>query len=145
MASHMTTNMSKSAMSENICFHSIKRLWNNDLKGFATAAYRIAWNSPIERCQFAPFVNGQSQQVHIGDLSVCDDRIGFEELKDTDVLRPELMPRSFTKLTKDVKYSRHIPRSIWIVRMAGNADKSIFGEGAGCPRRLTLFRKPTMD
>ena len=118
--------------------------WDDEFKGFATTANSIDWNSLIERCQFASFVNGQAQQVHVGDLSMCDDRIGFEDLKDTDVLRPEAMARGLTKLAKDGKYSRHIPWPVWVVRVAGNADKSIFGERTGCPGLLALFREPAM-
>ena len=108
------------------------------------AANSMDWNSLIERCQFAPFVNGQSQQVHVGDLSMRDDHIRFEDLKDTDVLRPEVMARRLTKPAKDGKYSGDIPWPVWVVRVAGNADKSIFGERAGCPGLLTLFREPAM-
>ncbi len=124
---------------------SLRPLWDDEFKGFAATGNSIDWNSLIERCQFTPFVNGQSQQVGVGDLNMRDDCIGFEDLKDTDVLRPEMMARGLTKLTKDVNYSDYIPRPVWVVRMAGNADKSIFGERTGCPGLLTLFREPTMD
>jgi len=76
-------------------------LGNDEFKGFAAAANRIDWNSLVERCQFAPFVKGQPQQVDIGDLGMCDDCIGFEHWKDADILSPKVMTRSFTKLAKD--------------------------------------------
>ena len=66
-------------------------LWDDEFKGFAPTANSIDWNSLIERCQFASFVKGQSQQVDVGDLNMCDDRIGFEDLKDTDILSPKVM------------------------------------------------------
>lgn len=61
--------------------------WDDDFEGLAAAADGFDRDSLIERCQFALFVNRQSQQVHFGDLSMRDDRIGFEDSKDTDVLR----------------------------------------------------------
>jgi hypothetical protein len=123
----------------------VQLLWDDEFKGFAATGNSIDWNSLIERCQFALLVNGQSQQVYISDLSMCDDCIGFEDLKDTDVLRPEVMAWGLTKLTKNIKYSGYIPWPVWVVRVAGNADKSIFGERTGRPGLLTLFREPTMD
>jgi hypothetical protein len=50
-------------------------------------------------------VNRQAEQVDIGDLNMGDDRIGFEDLKDTDILGPEAMAWSLTKLAKDGNYS----------------------------------------
>jgi len=122
----------------------LESLWDDAFKGFAAAADSVGGNSLIERCQFAFFVNGQSQQEHVGNLSMCDERIGFEDSKDTDVLRPEAMTWRLTKPAQDVKHSRHIPRPVWVVRVAGNADKSIFGERTGCPGLLTLFHEPAM-
>ena len=119
-------------------------LWDDEFKGFATTANSIDWNSLIERCQFASFVKGQSQQVDVGDLNMCDDRIGFEDLKDTDILRPKVMAWGLTKLAKDGKYGGDIPWPVWEVRVAGNADKSIFGQRTGCPGLVTLFREPAM-
>jgi hypothetical protein len=119
-------------------------LWDDEFKGFAATANRIGWNSLIERCQFAPFVKGQSQQVDVGDLRMGDDRIRFEHWKDTDILSPKVMAWGLTKLAKNGKYSRDIPWPVWVVRVAGNADKSIFGQRTGCPGLVTLFREPAM-
>lgn len=118
---------------------------DDELEGFATAANGIDGNSLIERCQFALLVNGESEHVDIRHLNMGDKRLGLEDLKDTDVLRPEVMAWGLTKLTKNIKYSGYIPWPVWVVRVAGNADKSIFGERTGRPGLLTLFREPTMD
>jgi len=118
--------------------------WDNEFEGLAAAADGFDGDSPIERCKLAFFVNGQPQQVHVGDLGMCDDRTGFEDSKNTDVLRPEVMTWRLTKPAQDVKHSRHVPRSVGIVWVAGNADKSIFGERTGCPCLLTLFHEPAM-
>jgi hypothetical protein len=75
---------------------------------------------------------------------MCNERIGFDDLKDTDVLRPEVMAWGFTKPAKDSKHSRNVPRPIRVVRVAGNANKSIFGERTRCPTMLALFREPAM-
>ena len=120
------------------------RLRNDELKGFATTANSIGRNSLVEGCEFAPFVNGQAQQVQVGDLRVGDDRVGFEDLKDTDIHSPKVMTFGLRKLVKDGKHSRHIPWPVWVVRVAGNADKSIFGQRTGCPGLVTLFREPAM-
>jgi hypothetical protein len=119
-------------------------LWDDEFKGFATTANSTDWNSLIERCQFASFVEGQSQQVDVGYLNMRDDRIGFEDLKEADILRPKVMARGLTKLAKDGNYSGDIPWPVWVVRMAGNADKSIFRQRTGCPGLVTLFREPAM-
>jgi hypothetical protein len=119
-------------------------LGGDEFKGFAATANGADWNSLIERCQFASFVKGQSQQVDVGDLNMGDDRIGFEDLKDTDILSPKVMARGLTKLAKDGKYSGDVPWPVWVVRMAGNADKSIFGQRTSCPGLGTLFREPAM-
>ena len=66
-------------------------LRDDEFKSFATAANSINWNSLVERCQFATLANGQSQQVHIRDVNMRDDRIWFEDLEDTDILCPEVM------------------------------------------------------
>jgi hypothetical protein len=79
-------------------------LWDDEFKGFATTANSSNWNSLIERCQFTTCVNGQSQQVHIGDLSMGDDRIGLEDLQDTDILSPDVMAWGLAQLAKDGKY-----------------------------------------
>jgi hypothetical protein len=89
------------------------RSWDEEFKGFAAAANSIDWDSLIERCQFAPFVNGQSKEIHVGDLRMCDDHI-------------------------------HIPRPVRVVRVAGNADESVFRERTGCPGLPTLFHEPAM-
>ena len=120
------------------------RLRNDELKGFATTANSSGWNSLVEGCEFAPFVNSQPQQVHVGDLSMGDDHIRFEDLKGTGVVRPEVMASGVTKLAKDGKHSRHIPWPVRVVRVAGNADKSIFSERTGCPGLLALFHEPAM-
>jgi hypothetical protein len=120
-------------------------LWDDEFKGFATPANSIDWNSLIERCQFASFVKGQSQQVDVGDLNMCDDRGGLEDLKKADILRPKVMAGGLTKLAKDGKYNCNPPWPVWVVRMAGNADKSIFGQRTSCPGLVTLFREPAMD
>lgn len=119
-------------------------LWGDEFKGFAAAADSVGRDSLIECCQFAPFVNGQSKQVHVSDLSVCDDSIGFEDLNDTDVVRPKAMAWRLTNLAKDGKHSRHVSRPVRVVRVAGNPDKSIFGNRTGYPGFLALFRKPAM-
>ena len=82
--------------------------------------------------------------VNVAELSTRDDHFGFQDLKDTDVLRPEVMVWGFTKPTKDSKHSRHVPRPVRVVRVAGNANKSIFGEWTRCPTMLALFREPAM-
>ena len=123
----------------------VQLLWDDEFKGFTTTANRIDWDSLIERRQFALLVNGQSQQVHLSDLDMGDDHIGFEDLKDADVFGPEVMAWGFTKLAKDVKNSGHIPWPVWVVWVAGNADKSIFGDRTGRPGLQTLFREPTMN
>ena len=119
-------------------------LGDDEFKGFATPANSVDWNSLIERCQFASFVKGQSQQVDVCDLNMGDDCIGFEDLKDTDILSPKVMAWGLTKLAKDGKYGGDIPWPVWEVRVAGNADKSIFGQRTGCPGLVTLFREPAM-
>ncbi len=119
-------------------------LRDDEFKGFATTANSVNWYSLIERCQLATFVNGQSQQVYIGDLNMCDDRFGLEDLKDTDIFRPEVMAWGPAQLPKNGQHSRDISWPVWVVRVAGNADKSIFGDRTGCPSILALFRKPAM-
>jgi hypothetical protein len=119
-------------------------LWDDEFKSFATTENRVNWNSLIERCQFTPFVKGQSQQVDVGDLGMSDDGIGGEDLEDTDLLSPKVMARGLTKLAQDGKYSQDIPRPVWVVRVAGNADKSIFGQSTGRPGPMTLIREPAM-
>lgn len=54
------------------------------------------------------------------------------------------MTRRLTKPAQDVKNSRHISRPVWIIRMAGDGDESIFGDRTGCPGFLTLFHEPSM-
>jgi hypothetical protein len=119
-------------------------LWDDEFKNLATTANSIDWNSLVERCELASFVNGQAQQVHVGDLRVGDDRVGFEDLKDTGVLRPEAMARGLTELAKDGKDSRHVPWAVRVVWVAGNPDKFIFSERTGCPGVLALFSEPPM-
>ena len=49
----------------------------------------------------------------------------------------------FTKLASDQKYSRDVAWAVGIVRMAGNADKTVFGERARRPRRADHFQRTT--
>jgi len=119
-------------------------LWDDEFKSFATTENRVNWNSLIERCQFTPFVKGQSQQVDVGDLNMGDDRIGFKDLKDTDILSPKVMAWGLTKLAQDGKYSRDIPWPVWVVWVAGNADKSVFAQRTGRPSLVTPFGEPAM-
>lgn len=91
----------------------------------------------VQRCEFALFVYCQSKQVNVRDLSMGDDRIGFEDLKNADVIRPEVMPRSLTEATKKVKHGRHVPRPVWVIWVAGNSNKSIFGESTRRPYAAT--------
>lgn len=110
----------------------------------ATSSNGIDGDSLIESCQLAPFVNSQSEQVHVGDLSMCDERIGFEDLKDAEILIPEVMARDLTELTKYGKHGHDIPWPVWIIRVARNADKSILGERARYPGRPTFIGEPAM-
>ena len=75
---------------------------------------------------------------------MCDDRIGFEDLKDADILSPKVMALGLTKLAEDRKYSRDIPWPVRVVRVAGNANKAIFSKWTGGPGLMTLIRKPPM-
>jgi len=75
---------------------------------------------------------------------MCDDRIGLEDVQDTDILSPDVMAWGLAQLAKDGKYGCDISWTIWVVRVAGNADKSIFGDRTGGPGLLTLFREPAM-
>ncbi len=121
-----------------------EHLWGDEFKGLSAAANRVDWNSLIERCQFAPFVKGQSQQVNVGDLSMRDDGVRFEDLQDTDIFRPEVMAPGFTKAAQDGMYGRDVPWPVWVVRMAGNAHESIFGQRTGCPGLVALVCEPAM-
>jgi hypothetical protein len=119
-------------------------LWDDEFKGFATTANSSDWNALIERRQFASLMNGQSQQVEVGNLNMGDDRIGFQHLKDTDILSPKVMAWGLTKLAQDGKYSRDIPWPVWVVWVAGNADKSVFAQRTGRPSLVTPFGEPAM-
>jgi hypothetical protein len=118
--------------------------WDDQFEGFATAANTINRDSLIERCQFATFLNGQSQQVHIRDLGMCNDRIGLDDLKDADIFSPEVMAWRLTQLAKDGKHGGDVPGPIWVVRVAGNAGESILGDRTACPGLLTIFGEPAM-
>ena len=67
------------------------QLWEDELNGFAATANSIDRHSMIQRCQFAPLVKSQSKQEEVGDLSVRDERMRFEDLKDADILSPKVM------------------------------------------------------
>ena len=67
----------------------------------------------VKRCQFAFSVNGQSQQVDVGDLRMGDDRIGFDDLQKADIISPEVMARGLTKLTEDGIARPSLPPAGW--------------------------------
>lgn len=73
-----------------------------------------------------------------------DERIGLEGLKDAYLVCPEIMAWGIAKLSKDGQHCGNVPRPIWVVRMAGDTDKSVFSKGAGCPRLLTRVCEPSM-
>jgi len=89
-------------------------------------------------------MNGQSQQVDVGDLSMGDDRLGCEDLQNADIISPEVMARGLTKPAEDVKNNRRFPWPVGIVRVAGNADKAIFGKRTGGLGLLPLLHEPAM-
>jgi hypothetical protein len=55
-----------------------------------------------------------------------------------------VVARCLTKLVKDGRNSLDIPWLVWIVRVAGDADKAIFRQRASCPRPLAFLREPAM-
>src|SRR5512139_2659210 len=87
-------------------------LWDNEFEGLSATTNSVSRNSLIEGCQSAPLVNRQSQEVYVSDLDMRDNRIGLKDLKDADVLRPEVMARGFAKLAKDGTHSCHIAGSV---------------------------------
>ena len=77
-------------------------LWGGDeFEGLASTANGVGGEAPVERRQFSPVVDGQPQQVNVGDLSVSHDRGGFEDLQDTDILGPEAMTWRLAKPAKN--------------------------------------------
>jgi hypothetical protein len=66
----------------------------------------------IQRRQFSLFVNSQSDEVNISNLSMGDDHVWFHEFKQTYIIRQKLMTLSFTELAKDFENRRKVSRSI---------------------------------
>jgi hypothetical protein len=77
-------------------------------------------------------------------LSMGNDGVRFENLKQTDIFCPEAVAWRLTKQTQDSQYSRNIPWSVRVARMAGDAYETIFGNRTGRPDPSVLFSKPAM-
>ena len=116
----------------------------DEFEGFSAPGNEVSRDALVECSQFALLMSGKSQQIGIGDLSMGNDGVRFENLKQTDIFCPEAVAWRLTKQTQDSQYSRNIPWSVRVARMAGDAYETIFGNRTGRPDPSVLFSKPAM-
>ena len=69
-------------------------------------------------------MGSQSQEIAVRDLGMGDDGIRCEDFQNAKIFQPKMVTCCFTKLAQDRKNRRDISRAVWVVRMAGDADKA---------------------
>lgn len=70
---------------------NVKESGGDEFKRLTSAANGIDRDVLIQRGKLPLIVNSQAQEVNVRDLSMGDDRISFNDFKDTQILCPKMV------------------------------------------------------
>ena len=77
-------------------------------------------------------------------MSMGNEDVGFEDLAETDILRPKAVARHPAELTQDGHYGGNVSGPVRVSRVTGDAYETVFGNCTSRPGLVSLFRKPAM-
>ena len=111
------------------------------MKGSLATFHCIHGQTAIKSCQLTAMKLCQGQQISVRHLRRGQDsaRINSVRTEKAEILNPEAVTWQGAELLYDPGDNSRRSGRVWILRVAENADNTIFRYRTGGPRRISAF------